>query len=127
MTTESNVTAAIRLEAAQAGHLLWRNNVGACVDTRGRYIRYGLANESKAINANIKSSDLVGITPVIVTLDMVGQALGVFTAIECKASDWTQGNDARTQAQARFIDLVQRHGGRAGFATSIEDYKGLVK
>ena len=64
MTTESNVTAAIRLEAAQAGHLLWRNNVGACVDTRGRYIRYGLANESKAVNANIKSSDLVGITPM---------------------------------------------------------------
>ena len=44
------VQAAVRLEAARMGILLFRNNVGALIDVRGIPVRYGLANESTQIN-----------------------------------------------------------------------------
>ena len=45
----------VRLEAARKRILLWRNNVGALSDKDGRFVRYGLANDSQAVNKRIKS------------------------------------------------------------------------
>lgn len=119
MMSESAIQQRVRLEAARRGMQLWRNNVGACVDQNGRHIRYGLANESAAMNDIIKSSDLIGIMPVFITPEMVGTVLGVFTAIECKHEGWklTPG-DKRGQAQAAFHDLVRSVGGKAWFANT---------
>ena len=49
----------IRLEAPHHGVRLWRNNVGALPDKYGNLVRYGLANESKAMNKKLKSADLI--------------------------------------------------------------------
>lgn len=112
----------IKLEAPKQGVRLWRNNVGACIDENGNYIRYGLANESKAMNAKIKSSDLIGITPITVTGPMVGGVLGVFTAYECKKPGWKHNpNNKREQAQNSFMQLVIGMGGIAQFATDPKD------
>jgi len=125
---ESAVASHVRLAAAQAGALMWRNNVGACVDETGRMIRYGLVNESAALSARIKSSDYVGITPVMITPDMVGTVIGVFTAVETKAEGWKfKPNDARAAAQAAFHDLVRKAGGFAGFATCVADFYNIVR
>lgn len=97
---------------------VWRNNVGACEDATGRIIRYGLGNDSAQLNREMKSPDLVCITPVFVTPDMLGRTLGVFTGLECKHSNWrmTPG-DKHAQAQAKFHDIIRQHGGFAGFVT----------
>lgn len=124
---ESAAASHIRLFAAQQGIELWRNNVGACQDTTGRMIRYGLCNDSPALAKRVKSSDFIGITPVIVTPDMVGRVVGLFTAVETKASDWVfRDSDERALAQAAFHDIVRRVGGLAGFARNIEEFRRIV-
>jgi hypothetical protein len=125
---ESASASHIRLEAARLGVDLWRNNVGALQDESGRVIRYGLCNDSAAVNRSIKSSDLIGLTPTIVTPDMVGSLVGIFTAIETKASDWSFiPSDQRAIAQAAFHDIVKRGGGFAGFARNAQEFRMIVK
>jgi hypothetical protein len=105
----------------------WRNNVGACEDKTGRLIRYGLGNDSAQLNDVIKSSDLISITPVPAFAFGRWTTLGVFTAIECKHSDWhmTPG-DKRAVAQAAYHDIVRAAGGFAGFATSPADIQRII-
>jgi len=125
---EAAVQNHIRMEAARLGDECWRNNVGVLVDATGRPVRYGLANDSKKLNQSIKSSDLIGITSLVVMPEMVGQVLGVFTAVECKHSNW-RFNPSSTHdlAQAKFHDIVRRAGGLAGFATSTEEYRKITR
>lgn len=102
----------MRLAAAAAGIPLLRNNVGACRDKTGRLIRFGLGNDSSQLNRVFKSSDLIGIRPVMITEDMVGQVIGQFVAIECKREDFkARESDDRFTAQRNFGEWVIRHGG----------------
>ena len=57
MGSESNIQANIRLAAAQDRVFLMRNNSGALPDSRGRWVRFGLGNDSAAVNDKRKSSD----------------------------------------------------------------------
>jgi len=114
---EAKVQQEIRLESARRGMRLWRNNNGACVDQTGRMIRYGLANDSSKVNKHIKSSDLIGITPVRVGY----HTYGVFTSIEVKKAGWKYTGTDREKAQLAWIELVVAMGGIAKFATSKED------
>lgn len=124
--SEAGIQSAVRLRAAELGLRLWRNNLGAGKLENGSYVRWGLANDSAAINAVLKSSDLIGITPHVVTLADVGRTIGVFTAVETKHEGWRyNGNDAHTRAQQAFILLVQSCGGRAGFITSPDQLEAL--
>jgi len=128
MSSELVVQQQIRLAAAKAGINMFRNNVGACQDQDGRVIRYGLMNDSAALNKQYKSSDLIAIRPVLITPDMVGQVLGVFTAIEVKSDNWViRINDEHTQAQRRFHDMVTGSGGYAGFAQSTHDAMRILR
>lgn len=125
--SESAVQNDIRLDAAYRNVLLHRNNVGVLLNENGRPVRYGLANDSKNLNENIKSSDLIGITPVFITPDMVGTILGVYTAIECKPDGWKFNIfDKHCLAQSNFHDIVTRHGGKAGFATGVLEARRIM-
>lgn len=115
--SEAYAQSLVRLEAPQYGAHLWRNNVGVLTDERGRPVRYGLANESKAINERLKSSDLVGWRKRVVTPDMVGTVIAQFMSRECKARDWKWSGSDREQAQLAWINLVVASGGDACFAT----------
>lgn len=115
--SESNVQSRVRLEAADKGVRLWRNNVGAGTLNNGNHVRWGLANDSPAINAVIKSGDLIGIRPVVITADMVGRTIGQFVSRECKAEDWKRDNSPRTVAQERWRDLINSLGGDAAMVT----------
>lgn len=118
--SEAGVQSAVRLaHVHQTGGRLWRNNVGACQSEDGRHIRYGLANDSPAANKVMKSSDLIGITPVRC---QCGQLYGVFTAYEVKTPGWSfRPGDKRAQAQLVFLQLVTLLGGRAKFITDARD------
>jgi hypothetical protein len=96
-------------------------------DQTGRLIRFGLGNESPALNARWKSSDLIGILPVLVQPSHVGKTLGVFLAVETKKPGWrlTPG-DKRGQAQAAFLQSVRGFGGVGGFCCTAEDFAKLL-
>jgi hypothetical protein len=110
--SEATVQARVRIEASVKGVRLWRNNLGACVDNRGNYIRYGLANDSPAMNASIKSSDLIGIRPVTLP---DGRIIGQFIAREVKAGSWRYTGTPQEKAQLKFLELVTAMGGDATF------------
>lgn len=115
---ENDVAATIRLEASRLGGRMWRNNVGATmVPDEGRMIRYGLANESKKINEVLKSSDLIGVMPVLIEAHHVGTTFGRFTAREIKRPGWRYTGTPREVAQLNFLTLVAAAGGDATFAT----------
>lgn len=117
MTSEAYAQSQVRFEAAALGVHLFRNQVGALKDERGRLVRFGLANDSAALNAVLKSSDLIGFRPHLVTLADVGRTLAVFTCREIKAPGWTKPGNDRELAQQRWIDLINTHGGDGAFAT----------
>ncbi len=112
--TEDDVKKVILLKASKLGWRLWRNNVGVLKDERGVPIRFGLANTSKAVNGELKSGDLIGIRPVLITPDMVGKVIGQFVSRECKESHWKYNpRDTRDVAQGRWAALVNSLGGDA--------------
>ena len=119
--SEGRVQSEIRLAARDKGFRFFRNNVGVLKNQDGIPVRYGLANESKRINDELKSSDLIGWRRLIIHPNMVGKMVAQFTAIECKAGGWKYTGTDREQAQLRFISLVADEGGYARFATGPDE------
>lgn len=118
----------IRFKVARAGGAIWRNNVGATpaktehtcprcsfrFEQKNQPLRYGLCNESHQQNQRVKSADLIGIMPVLITPEHVGQKLGMFISYEAKKPDWVHNPaDAHTAAQEAWAALVHRFHGHA--------------
>jgi hypothetical protein len=113
VTSEAAIQQQVRLALARAGVVAFRNNVGQYTDPKTcRPIRYGLG---------VGSSDLIGWTPIVVTPDMVGRQLAVFTAVEVKAE-----RGRPTTEQINFIKQVLKAGGFAGIARSPQDAVEIV-
>ena len=92
---------------------IFRNQVGSLPDPRtGRLVTFGLARGS---------ADLIGWRTVVITRDMVGQRLAVFTSIEVK----TPTGRVSPQQQA-WLSVVQGAGGIAGIARSVTDAQLLL-
>lgn len=97
-SSEANIQQLIRLALAEAGHVVFRNNVGAYKDPKsGRLISYGVGGKG--------GSDLIGWTKD-----------GVFLAIEVKAE---KGRVRPEQTQ--FIVAARAKGCYAGVARSADD------
>lgn len=119
--SESNVTSRGRLAAVKKRWRLWRNQRGAGKLESGNYVRFGLANDSKAIGDTLKSGDYIGWRPVVITADMVGKVIAQFVSVEFKAEDWMpppiDTTDLHAAAQYRWAELVNREGGYAVFVS----------
>ena len=107
---ESAIQKEVRLEASRLGLTMFRNNTGMAYSREGTPIKYGLCKGS---------SDLVGWESVVITPDMVGQTVAVFTAIEVKTP-----KGRPTKEQKRFIAAVNKAGGIGYVARCAEDVKG---
>lgn len=112
--SELTIQNEIRLALSDAGVPAFRNNVGAYKSPKGHYITFGVGEKG--------GSDLICITPVMITPDMVGKKIGVFTAIEVKTP-----TGRPTKEQEKFIDAVLRFGGYAGIARSPDDALKITK
>lgn len=119
--SEAEIQAEIQARAVAMNCKLMRNNSGALKDVSGRVVRFGLGNVSKAHNDRIKSSDLIGFTKVVITPDMVGKVVAVFTACEVKAPGAKIDN--RYKAQLAFVDWIKSNGGIAAIVDSFEKFR----
>lgn len=113
----------VRLQVAHAGALAWRNNVGAtpsrCPDCGApqQPVRYGLANDSAALNERIKSSDLILCIPRVIQPQDVGRTIGQFGSIEAKRPGWSFTGKGREAGQMAWLSLIASKGGLAMFST----------
>jgi hypothetical protein len=120
-SSEAAVVKRCQVRASKVGGRLWKNHKGAAVLQDGTFMRYGLLNESKRISDEIKSSDLIGVYPLVITTDMVGSTIGQLWLVEVKEEDWHYTGDAHETAQLKFLELGLAMGARATFATSEDD------
>lgn len=117
-TSEAAVQARVRLEASRKGCRLFRNNVGAGYSEDGSFLRWGLANDSAQVNKVMKSADLIGIRPRLITQQDVGTVIGQFLSREVKIGGWRYTGTEREVAQLNWAHLVNTLGGDAAFCTN---------
>lgn len=115
--SETYLQSMVRLEAARKGIKLWRNNVGVLLNEKGTPVRYGLANDSKRLNEIVKSGDLIGWRPILITQAHLGHTIAQFLSRECKRSNWTYSGTAHEIAQLKWAQAVNADGGDASFCT----------
>jgi len=97
----------------------YRNNRG-CVRSGSRFIRYGLPEPkgNKEDDSAMKGGDRIGFSEVVITADMVGQKIAVFTSIEIKGP-----GDRLKQGQINWHNFVIEHGGISEIWTSDGEIK----
>lgn len=115
--SEAWAQSAIRLEASQKGFTMFRNNNGALKNPAGRLVRFGLGNDSEALNNVLKSADLIGPRPMLIQPHHVGHIIGQFVSREVKEPGWQYTGDGREVAQLNWANFVNSMGGDAAFAT----------
>ncbi len=111
--SEQELQQRIRLELGSGPVRLWRNNVGALRDQRGRLVSYGLCPGS---------SDLIGLRRLRVAPEHLGQELAVFCALEIKSQRGRPSGE-----QQRFLAQVGAMGGLAGVIRSLAEARALLQ
>lgn len=121
---ERDLTNEILVAASQKGARLFRVNTGMgwTGDLKTIGYRKVLVNLRPFHAGLVKGgSDIIGLTPVVVTPDMVGKTVALFTAIEVKT-----GSLKPTKEQAAFLAMVEGLGGLSTVARSVEDVETLL-
>ena len=134
---ETNIVNAIMKSVSPHGVRLFRNVRGNfyTIDSVRALISAVLSMNKLSIKVAIQNlrqlaagllapgaSDLIGFTPVVITQDMVGQKIAVFSAVECK----TETGRASPE-QLHFCDFIRKSGGFAGIARSPEDARKILE
>lgn len=138
---ETAVVKQIMLKASRLGARLLRNNRGQFYTLDGVRALVGAvvsgdlgscraaARLLRMVRAGLEAegaSDLIGPVPVIITPEMVGLTLAVFTAAEVKKPGWTKPTDDRERQQEQFILTVRRMGGIGFFITNPDDLEEKI-
>lgn len=133
---ETNIVNTIMMDVSPMGVRMFRNVRGLFYtkDSVEGLIRAVMTMNTgmirQAINALRKvsgglsapgSSDLIGFKVIVITPEMVGQTIAVFTAIEVKTESGRVKPD-----QKHFIEFVQKNGGLSGVARSAEDARKIL-
>lgn len=108
--SESAILASIRNALGRLRDVrCFRNSTGVFTDAKGHIVRYGIPSTGGG-------SDLLGWRTVIITPDLIGKRVAVFTAIEVKSPT---GRVAPNQSV--FLQVVARAGGIAGVVRSVSE------
>jgi hypothetical protein len=115
MNAETDLQQRIRLALGTHPELrIFRNQVGSLPDPRtGRLVQFGLARGS---------ADLIGWRTVVITPEMVGQRVAVFTSLEIKTP-----TGRLAPAQRHWLQAVEQAGGIAGVARSVGDALRIIE
>lgn len=122
---EIDIQNLIRLALAKIGLVLFRVNTGmgwigkvTQIDPFSIMIR-----NPRPLHAGLTrgGSDLIGWNSILITPEMVGKHIAVFTAIECKTEDGKTRYD-----QFNFLNQVNKAGGIAIIARSEKDAVGEI-
>lgn len=97
--SEGKILKKLQILFTTVGARVFRNNVGLFETKDCRKVRTGLC---------VGSSDLIGWVPMVVTPEMVGKRVAVFTSIEVKTA-----NTRTTPVQHAWIQAVNTAGGIA--------------
>ena len=124
--TEGDIQNTIRMFMSNIGIKNWRNNTGTGWVGNTTRLPNGdiLIKNPRPLHAGLckGSSDIIGITPVFITPEMVGETLGVFTAIEVKTP-----RGKTSEAQELFIKAIRQAGGYAGVARCPDDVEDVIQ
>jgi hypothetical protein len=134
---ETNVVNTIMIDSSSHGAKLFRNVRGlfytkdsvkalilAAMTLNVGHIR-NMIGQLRQVTGGLTvsgSGDLIGFTPVIITQEMVGQKIAVFTSIEVKTKTGVVQKD-----QKHFVDFIVLNGGFAGVARSADDARKIMK
>lgn len=111
--TETALLQRIRLDLGREPDLrLFRSNTGKLQDQSGRWVEFGL---------HPGSGDLIGWRSLVVTPELLGQRLAIFSSVEVKTSAGRP-----TPQQAHWAEVVRAAGGFAGVARSPEQARLIV-
>jgi len=139
MSNETSLVKNFMMRASKLGSRLFRNNVGMGWAPAGRASNIVavkrnqlvqchpgdvVVRKARPLHAGLAkgSSDLIGWTPVVVTEDMVGKTIALFTAGEVKTE-----KGRATDEQKNFIETVKRHGGLADVIRTEDDLLTLLR
>ena len=135
---ETNLVKDLMKAASELGSRLFRNNVGMGWAPAGRASnvvhvkRAGMVNchpgdvvvrKARPLHAGLckGSSDLIGWSPLVITEEMVGKTVAVFTGAEVKTA-----KGRATDEQNNFVRVVSEHGGRARVIRTKDDLIALL-
>lgn len=115
----------IMVALSRIGCRMFRNNSGMAWagDVAAKKPDYIIVSNPRPLHAGLGtgSSDLIGWTPVVVTREMVGKTLAVFTAVEVKTP-----RGRVTPEQAVFIEQVEKAGGIGRVARSAPEAVSMI-
>ena len=125
MTPESNLERQVLLALSRDGTRLFRNTVavgwvGQHVgsDDGVTYLRNARRNSFGLVKG---SGDLIGFRSVVVTPDMVGRRVAVFTSLELKAP-----RGATRPEQIQWDKAVREAGGLSGIVRSVDEARQVL-
>jgi len=116
--SESAIMRMVMLKMSEIGSRVFRNNVGVgwtgnirrISNSGAIHVKPGdiVIENSRPLHSGLctGSSDLIGWTPLVITSDMVGKTVALFTAAEIKSA-----KGKVSSSQKLFIDAVNESGG----------------
>lgn len=128
--SEKTLISEIQLLYSQNGHRVFRQNTGQ--GWAGEFFKPPMATNIRISPADVLvrnarplraglctgSSDLIGWQSIVITEDMIGKRVAIFTAIEVK-----HGSTRTTEEQTRFIKSVNDAGGNGQIVRSLDEVK----
>lgn len=123
--SEANVLKLVLLRLSELGARVFRQNTGLA--WAGEVVEKSptrlVLRNPRPLHAGLckGSSDAIGWTPVVITPEMVGRTVAVFTAAETKS-----GRGKATDEQLNFVAQVKKAGGIAGVVWTPEQAAELV-
>lgn len=131
--SEQDIMRRIMIAVSKTGARVFRNNVAMAWVGKAEIIRHSravvvyvgdvLIRQGRPLHAGLckGSSDLIGITPVIVRPEHVGTRLGVFTGLEVKTN-----KGRTTPEQVNFAEQINALGGIVGVVRDSNDAETLI-